>query len=1091
MRPPSPKQMHLAMGPSLSGAPMRPGASGAALRPGCSGTAIRPGSANATARSGLAGSVSGPGFDQATSHHGVAGVATDHAAAGGGIRSGPSGAVAGVVDLTGGRSVEAPLCHCSQRAVCRSVHTPGPNLGKEFFTCSCPQNSIGKRCEFFVWATDTQAADRSLFLGGAKRRAPGAAAGTAGADRGGASPWSSGAGAPDAKRLCKFVSALSLQLASVQSLFTTLSPAVPSDLIGEFKALPGAQAFPAEQLGSQRLELPLTSLPRFASLATQRGLRIETPPQWLLGGLSDWNQAEAMHEQKGETTPTGSRLSQLLPEFLNKTLMPFQRIGIEFALSRRGRVLIGDEMGLGKTVQALAIAHVYKADWPLLVVCPSSLRLNWREELIKWLGSDVPLSDIRVIMKGTDADLGDGDMSRVTIASYELVSKLPAWQLSQVGVTVCDESHYLKNRMAKRTKFVCGQLLSNTKRVLLLTGTPAMSRPSDLYSQLSVLAPKLFGSWTNFTERYCAAHKTAYGWDTSGSSNLSELHTLLCDTVLIRRLKKDVLTQLLPKQRSLIYIETTPAQMKQVQLAMAAQTRAAQALRAATSREAAAGLELAVKSATTKLEAATCEAKIGGVCGYIRELLDASPGLKFLLFAHHQAMLNKLEAFLREKLKISLIRIDGGTPQRHRLDLTERFQTDKSCQVALLGITAAGVGLTLTAAHTVVFAEQWWTPGSLIQAEDRVHRIGQKNSVDVRYLLAKNTVDDQMWSIVGRKLNVVGRSLDGAAAKMNAKSHVDNDELIVNCRGVTDDEASGSSADEADEEPAAYDNGGGWTATAPPPRRRPAAVLAVPHRTRKGNMTIERGFDNAAARRSGAGAATAAAATASRDKSPRGRRSRPATAAVAGAGADSDGGTVAAIDVDDDDASEAGMAGQPPLPRGHPRPDTCGDVVAADVFPEEVLLQLEGAPSPRPLPRPLPSQRRPLAATPPPRRPRAIGGLAGWQDASGGAAPAGRRSGPPLPPPLPLLRAPGGSGSGGGGGSGASAGAPAADHGEPQTRAPPPPRLLLTGAPPVAPPSRTLNADEALALRLRARQEAIADAMAAFGDEDAGVLLFD
>lgn len=962
------------------------------------------------------------------------------APAGGGIHPGPPGTAAGVVDLTGGRSTETPMCRCSQRAVCRSVQTPGPNFGKEYFTCPRPHNSIAKRCEFFVWATDMEAPDRSLFLGGAKRLAPGSATGTAGAEGGAVLPRGGGSGAPDAKRFCKYVSTLSLQLASVQSLFTTLSPAVPSNLVDEFKALPGAQTFPAEQLGSQRLELPLTSLPKFTTLATQRGLRIETPPQWLLAGLSEWNRAEAMHEQSGEAELTGSRLGQLLPEFLNKTLMPFQRIGIEFALSRRGRVLIGDEMGLGKTVQALAVAHVYKADWPLLIVCPSSLRINWREELVKWLGSEVPLSDIRVIMKGTDADLGDGDMSRVTIASYELVTKLPAWQLSQVGVTICDESHYLKNRMAKRTKFVCGQLLNNTKRVLLLTGTPAMSRPSDLYSQLSVLAPNLFRSWTNFTERYCAAHKTAYGWDTSGSSNLSELHTLLCDTVLIRRLKKEVLTQLLPKQRSLIYIETAPAQMKQVQLAMSAQTRAAQALRAATSREAAAGLELVVKGATTKLEAATCEAKIGGVCGYIRELLDASPGLKFLLFAHHQAMLNKLEAFLREKLKVSLIRIDGNTPQKHRHNLTERFQTDKSCQVALLGITAAGVGLTLTAAHTVVFAEQWWTPGSLIQAEDRVHRIGQKNSVDVRYLLAKNTVDDQMWSIVGRKLNVVGRSLDGAAAKMNAKSHLDNDELIVNCRGVTDDEESGSLAEAGDAEPAADDSGAGWPA-APP--HRPAAASAVPHRTRKGNMTIERGFDNAAARQLGA----VAAAVASRATGSRSRRSR-ATAAVVVADAGSDGGAGSAIDMD---ADAPDVAGSLSGPHAHSQPSTCGGVAAADLFPEEVLWQLEGALPPSPL-------RRPLPAVPPPRRPR------------------------PPRPPLPLLRAPGG----GGRGAGPSVGGSATDGGGPPRPSPPPP-----GAPSVAPPSRMVNADEALALRLRAQQEAIAEAVAAFGDEDAGVLLFD
>lgn len=851
-----------------------------------------------------------------------------------------------MVDLTGasaGPSTSSPLCLCGERAVCRVVQRAGPNLGKDYYTCPRLHGGASRRCEFFMWAADTAPADRSLFLGGPKRGEAGGGGGAAGAAaeveaqagagaraaaRGDAAAAAVGAsgGAPPAKRPCLFVSTLSMQLASVQSLFTILSPGVPAELVAQFRALPGAQTSPGEQLGSLRLEVPLPALSSFTALATRRGLRVDAPPPWLLGGLHEWNQAEAAHTARGEAPLTGPGLAAVLPPFLDKALMSFQRIGVEFALSRRGRVLIGDEMGLGKTVQALAVALVYKADWPLLVVCPSSLRLNWREELVKWLGTEVPADDVRVIMKGADADLGGLAMPPVTIASYELVAKVPPWQLSEVGVVICDESHYLKNRAAKRTKFVCGQLLQNTKRVLLLTGTPAMSRPSDLYPQLSALVPKLFGTWYNFTERYCAARQAAYGWDTSGSSNLAELHTLLCDTVLIRRLKKDVLTQLLPKQRSLIYIETAPALMKHVERAMAEQSRAALALRSATTAGQAASLELVVKAATTKLETASCEAKIRGVCAYVKELLDASPGLKFLLFAHHQAMLNKLEAFFREKLKVDLIRIDGGTPQGKRQALTERFQTDANCQVALLGITAAGVGLTLTAAHTVVFAELWWTPGSLIQAEDRVHRIGQKNSVDVRYLLAKHTVDEQMWSIVGRKLNVVGRSLDGAAARMDAKAHADNDELIVRCRGVLDnEEGSGGSADEVDSAASGRGRSTGWDAS--PDAYGLAA--GAPQRTRKGYMTLERGFANAARRQAdGEGAG--------RGRPPHDRRrgggGEDMAPPPAGAGA-----AVAVCDLDSDG-------------------DTVGGVAAATIFPEAVLAQLDSRRHPPPPAAPLQPQ---------------------------------------------------------------------------------------------------------------------------------------
>jgi len=920
--------------------------------------------------------------------------------------------------------------------VCRIVQKAGPNHGKEFYACSRPQHGPAPRCEFFAWATDTQAADRSLFLTGPKR-APPPTAGSGGWGGAGGNPSATNdaSGAPNAKRFCPFVNVLTAQLASVQSLFVILSAGVPADLITQFTALSGARASPAEQLGSQRLEFPLRALSAFSATAQRWGVRVEQPPGWLLASLAEWNRAEAKQREGEEGFLSGTQLDQVLPEFMRTTLMTFQREGIGFAIGRRGRVLIGDEMGLGKTVQALATAYVYRADWPLLIVCPSSLRLNWRDELFKWLGSEVDAADVRVIMKGSDADLGGGDMPRVTIVSYELAPKLPEWQLTYVGVVVCDESHYLKNRAAKRTKFVCGQLLPNVKRVLLLTGTPAMSRPSDLYPQLSALAPKLFGTWTNFTERYCAARRAAYGWDTSGSSNLEELHTLLCDTVLIRRLKKDVLTQLLPKQRSKIFIETAPAAMKVVEKAMADQMRATMAYRGAATPEDCAVLGQDVKAATARLEVASCEAKVAGVCGYVKELLDASPGLKFLLFAHHQSMLDKLEAHCRDKLKVSLIRIDGGTPQGQRQGLTQRFQTDDHCQVALLGITAAGVGLTLTAAHTVVFAELWWTPGALIQAEDRVHRIGQKNSVDVRYLLAKSTIDDQMWSIVSRKLSVLGRSLDGAAGKMDVRSHVDNDECILECRGVQDDWDDGEASGDEDRGSSGAASGGGaeWPTAGPAPR-------PVPQRTRKGYMTIERGFANAVARQAGGGPAGAA------PKRPR-----------RGASDDSDWGNGSVVDVDgpadeavievDGGASNTARAvpgavvsaawGDPNAGR-----DTFAGVDAAAIFPEAPLRQLEEC------------QRR--TARRPPLPP--AGGDPDPPPPAGAGAPA------PLPPPRLLAAAASTSARGG-----------------------PPPSVA--GGP--APARPTVDADEAMALRLRALDAAAAAAEAEFGTPDGGALLLE
>lgn len=151
----------------------------------------------------------------------------------------------------------------------------------------------------------------------------------------------------------------------------------------------------------------------------------------------------------------------------------------------------------------------------------------------------------------------------------------------------------------------------------------------------------------------------------------------------------------------------------------------------------------------------TSKVKAKAVCEYVNDLLESDK--KFLVFAHHQSMLDELEDEL-EKKKYEYIRIDGSTSSENRQMLVQRFQNSEKCQCALLSITAANSGITLTQANLVVFAELFWNPGILVQAEDRVYRIGQKNSVIIQYLCAKGTADDQIWPLVSEKLNVLSRA---------------------------------------------------------------------------------------------------------------------------------------------------------------------------------------------------------------------------------------------------------------------------------------------------------------------------------------------
>ncbi|XP_056145296.1 SWI/SNF-related matrix-associated actin-dependent regulator of chromatin subfamily A-like protein 1 [Lampris incognitus] len=418
-------------------------------------------------------------------------------------------------------------------------------------------------------------------------------------------------------------------------------------------------------------------------------------------------------------------------------LMPFQREGVNVAVSKEGRLLLADDMGLGKTVQAICIAAYYRKEWPLLVVSPSSVRFTWAEAFRRWLPSVCPDS-INVVVKAKDS-LRSG---LVNIISYDLLSRMDKQQLANFNVLIMDESHFLKNMKTARWKAAL-PLLKAAKRVILLSGTPAMSRPSELYTQIFAVRPTLFPQFHEFGMRYCNAKQLTWGWDYSGSSNLGELKLLLEECLMLRRLKSDVLSQLPAKQRKVVMVTIDGVN-----------TRLKAALSAAA-KELAKGQpnKMKEKEALLIFYSHTAEAKLQVIMQYIMDILECGRE-KFLVFAHHKLVLDHITEELGKK-NISYIRIDGSTPSAERQQLCEKFQhSTKSC-VAVLSITAANMGVTLHAADLVVFAELFWNPGVLIQAEDRVHRIGQTGNVNIHYLVAKGTADDYLWPMIQAKMNVL------------------------------------------------------------------------------------------------------------------------------------------------------------------------------------------------------------------------------------------------------------------------------------------------------------------------------------------------
>uniref|UniRef100_A0A8B9LRM4 Zinc finger, RAN-binding domain containing 3 n=1 Tax=Astyanax mexicanus TaxID=7994 RepID=A0A8B9LRM4_ASTMX len=405
------------------------------------------------------------------------------------------------------------------------------------------------------------------------------------------------------------------------------------------------------------------------------------------------------------------------------------------------------QMGLGKTVQAISVAYLYRKEWPLLIVVPSSLKYPWIEELERWVPELRP-EDINLVE--SKADIMGISQSKVTVLGYGLLttdarSLVEVLNQQRFGIVIVDEAHYLKSRNAARTKILV-PVIQNAKRAILLTGTPALGRPEELFMQIDALYPRRFGTWSDYAKIYCNAHYKFFGnrrqWDCRGASNLDELHHRLSE-IMIRRLKAEVLTQLPDKIRQRIPFDL-PKEAGKVRNPFSE-----------------------VMGLITQMYKQTAVAKAGAVKDYIKMMLETEQ-LKFLVFAHHLSMLQACTEAVIEA-KAGYIRIDGSVPSAERIQLVHRFQNDPDTRVAILSIQAAGQGLTLTAASHVVFAELYWNPGHVKQAEDRAHRIGQTASVHVHYLIAKGTFDMVMWGMLNRKEKVTGSTLNGRKDYLKAE----------------------------------------------------------------------------------------------------------------------------------------------------------------------------------------------------------------------------------------------------------------------------------------------------------------------------------
>ena len=435
-------------------------------------------------------------------------------------------------------------------------------------------------------------------------------------------------------------------------------------------------------------------------------------------------------------------------------LMNFQKEGLDFLLKSSGNALLADEMGLGKTVQTLSYVSTEKQTFPVLIVAPLVTLKNWEREIEKFLKrksrngriveSESP--SVTLIRTGKSKELPKSDMY---VINYELLLKRSE-DIEKLGIRtiVCDEVHNLRSKTTQKYKAVKKLAALPTVNYRIgLSGTPIYNRGSEIWPIIDILKPGLLGSFKEFCEYFCYVNDK--GKAIVLENKRASLRNELQKHVMLRRKKSDVLKELKDKVRykeviasdTEFYLEELDKIWKKLESEQKeAQTefsKSASYHRAIQSERQIAGV-----------------AKLPHVINFVKNIMEIEESV--VVFCHHKVIHKLLHESLQEFSPVSII---GGQSDNLRQDQIDKFQRGES-KLMIAGIRAGNVGINLTRAKYVIFAELDWSPAIHRQAEDRLHRIGQKNTVFAYYLIGNGTLDDHVASILVDKSYEIDAIMD-------------------------------------------------------------------------------------------------------------------------------------------------------------------------------------------------------------------------------------------------------------------------------------------------------------------------------------------
>jgi len=445
--------------------------------------------------------------------------------------------------------------------------------------------------------------------------------------------------------------------------------------------------------------------------------------------------------------------------------MPFQveavHKSIQFLKSDLRATYNASQMGLGKSIQTIAALNSIGAPLPLLIICPAVVRLNWEKELLKWKTFN---TNIHTILSGKDLNkLNEFQATDTIIISYDLAAKdktiklLSQWKW---GALVLDESHFLKSRNAKRTKAILGNLWDRAQYRIALSGTPFTQSVGDGYTLFNKIMPDTFTNYYSFVETFAFKQRTPWGDKYFGVKHPEKLSKHIRDNFFIRYRKDEVLLELPDKVFTEITLPATYKVNPNQDEKAAAHEYFKQfyvSLKA--------GLQPPRPPVSLgSIRRQQSKKKVAPVAEFVQELLDS--GEPVVLFGWHTDFINGLKEALS---KYNPVVIVGATSARDRDNAVTDFQDGKS-DLFIGNMVAAGVGITLTRASVCVLGEVDYSPSTILQSVDRLHRIGQKNTVNVYYFIVKDSLEEAILRTAVEKAQTFERVIDAGRARGSNRS---------------------------------------------------------------------------------------------------------------------------------------------------------------------------------------------------------------------------------------------------------------------------------------------------------------------------------